>query len=352
MRVQIHPADRGGCGHYRLIWPAQALIDQGYDVVLTEEGEDSDLHAIMQRDRFGDEHIVGLAEKPDADVVVLQRPLTYQLVEMVHHLKEAGVVVVVELDDDFQNIHPRNIAWKMAHPTHNPKRNWKLLQQACQIADGVTVSTPALLHFRADAHVLPNYVPEWYTRVELGEWSDPSTIGWSGSIDTHPEDLQEVNGAVAQLVRQGHPIKIVGTGKGVHRAFGLSELTGLQASGWVGIGQYPKEMAEINVGLVPLQASKFNNAKSWLKGLEWASLGVPFVASPTAEYLRLADCYGIGKIALKAKHWPSLVNSCTADLGRQYRQSVIDNELVVEQRAFHWWNAWQEIADSSARSAA
>lgn len=350
MRVQIHPADRGGCGYYRLIWPAQALIDQGYDVVLTEEGVNSDLQALMQVDRDGNEHVVGLAELPDADVVVLQRPLSYKLVEMIYYLRQAGIVVVVELDDDFENIHPRNLAWRAAHPTHSPDRNWKLLRQGCELADGMIVSTPALRSYRTDAHVLPNYVPEFYTKVEPGEWSDPSTMGWSGSIDTHPEDLQEVQGSVARLVREGHPIKIVGTGKGVHRAFGLSQNTDLNETGWVAIDHYPAEMADINVGLVPLQASQFNNAKSWLKGLEWASLGVPFVASPTAEYLRLFNDYGIGNIASKAKHWPSLVNSCTPEMGAQFRQSVIDNELIIEQRAFHWWNAWQAIADSSVRS--
>ena len=61
-------------------------------------------------------------------------------------------------------------------------------------------------------------------------------------------------------------------------------------------GGYTSSVAELGVGLVPLLDSAFNRAKSWLKGLEYAALGVPFVASPTPEYVKLAGL-GAGLLA-------------------------------------------------------
>jgi hypothetical protein len=40
----------------------------------------------------------------------------------------------------------------------------------------------------------------------------------------------------------------------------------------------------IHVGLVPLTRGPFNEAKSYLKGLEYAAAGIPFIATPTEEY--------------------------------------------------------------------
>lgn len=40
-----------------------------------------------------------------------------------------------------------------------------------------------------------------------------------------------------------------------------------------------------------------------IKGLEYAAAGIPFVASPLPEYVRLRDQFGIGRIASNSKEW-------------------------------------------------
>ena len=72
MRVSIHPADLGGCGYYRLIWPGNALEAQGYAVSV----EYDQTYNMVWRNTVQGPSVVGLFNKPDADVVVLQRPLT------------------------------------------------------------------------------------------------------------------------------------------------------------------------------------------------------------------------------------------------------------------------------------
>ncbi len=34
MRTYVFPADMTGCGFYRMIWPAEALIGRGHDVTI------------------------------------------------------------------------------------------------------------------------------------------------------------------------------------------------------------------------------------------------------------------------------------------------------------------------------
>ena len=58
----------------------------------------------------------------------------------------------------------------------------------------------------------------------------------------------------------------------------------------------------IDIGIVPLEKVSFNEAKSGLKGMEYAFTGIPFVATDTEEYKRLvAD--GAGNLARRNRDW-------------------------------------------------
>src|SRR5690606_32644218 len=143
-------------------------------------------------------------------------------------------------------------SFRSVHPRHNPATNREHLARACRVADLVTVTTPTLAR-RYGAHgrvaVLPNMVPAAYLEVAGG--GDGATIGWTGSLTTHPTDLQVTRGAVARAAEAtGAHVRVVGTGVGVADALGLSEPP--EATGWIDIGDYPTEMAKVDVGIVPL----------------------------------------------------------------------------------------------------
>lgn len=345
MRIHVYPGDRGGCGHYRMIWPAQAAIDQGHDVHLfLPDTEEAQIRAKMRRMEHG-EVVVGV-DPPECDVAVFQRPLDKALAETIPFLQEAGIGVVVEIDDDFHAVDPRNIAWsntvgKVKNTTH--KNN---LARACSVADVVTMTTPALARRYGGERsvIIPNYVPERYLSIPQSPLYDFARVGWSGSIETHPNDLQEMGGAIPRLLRERlMEFRVVGTGVGVASRVGIPADYEMPTTGWVDLQDYPDYMADIDVGLVPLQLNPFNEAKSWLKGLEFAALGSPFVASPTEPYRNLFEQYGIGAIARKSKHWYGAIKSQMDDpveLGQEYRHKVDLNDLVIERRVQEWVDAW------------
>lgn len=339
MRILVLPADKGGCGHYRMIWPAEALAS--HDVTLSH---DHTFQAFWQPSVIGPHQMVGLAEPVDADVVVMQRPLHRHKYQLISVLQAQGIAVVVEVDDDFHSIHPLNVAWKGTSPLHDPESNRDWLMKSCQQADLVTVTTPALAE-RYGAHgrvrVLPNYVPEHYLAVEKPE-HDGVIVGWSGSVATHPKDLDVTQGAVAEVV-DGHSFFVVGTGKHVQERLGLKETP--RACGWVPIEDYPNALSCMDVGIVPLAPHAFNEAKSWLKGLEMAAVGVPFIASSTGPYRELRDL-GIGVLAENRDEWKSKLNALVRfpalreECAQAWRE--VARGMTIEAHAEDWLEAWED----------
>jgi glycosyltransferase involved in cell wall biosynthesis len=377
MKVQLHAADLGGCGHYRLIWPGSAAYYAGEDVdVVTPEDPRSVFD--VEVDPFaptpdGRPHMIAIKNPPEADVVVLQRPLTRELLEVLRLLQSSGYAVVVEVDDDFESIDPANVAYRTVHPTYSPNRNYRYLAQACREADLVTVTTPALAarygrHGRV--RIIPNMVPSSYLHV-LPNTHEGIRVGWSGTIDTHPRDLQVTRGAVARALRRhGLTFHLIGSGR-VRRPMpdGTEEEvtdvrilrnlnigdgeTFAHTGGWLPLEKYPMAMAELDVGLVPLELSAFNQAKSYLKGLEFAAVGRPFIASPTDPYLELAGL-GAGLIARKPRDWELLLDRLIVDedyrleLGAHGRRLVAAGH-VIENNLDRWLDAWSASLELAAR---
>lgn len=327
---------------YRLVWVSQALAAQGYDVTLDYDRTYRALCSDRGGDawRIGADPVVGVDIDFDADVIVFQRVLDRRRYELLCVLKEAGITVVVEIDDDFHAIHKLNAAWKGTSPLHSPESNRDWLMRACQVADLVTVTTPALAE-RYGEHgrvaILPNYVPARY--LDIAGQRDGDRIGWSGSIATHPGDLQVTGGAIAEVA--GARVAVVGTGKLVAEALKVETV---ESGGWLPIDEYPHAVARFDVGIVPLRKSAFNEAKSSLKGLEMAAVGVPFVATPTGPYRALAE-EGIGWLADSPDEWRAKVSLLIADhdlraeLGQRWRQ-VVRERFTIEQHAVDWWGAW------------
>lgn len=341
----MHPADAGGCGHYRLIFPTDALRRQGFDVTLEA---DRQYRAIFQPSPWGDK-VVGIDEELDVDVVVVQRPLHRNRVELIQSLQARGVAVVVEIDDDFHALHKRNPAWEETHPARDRDKNRDWLLRACEIADLVTVTTPALAD-RYGRHgrvrILPNYVPAWYLEVEHPSNERP-IIGWSGSTHTHPGDLEQTKGAVAHTVDVCDvDVAVVGTGEGVARALQLR--SPVRASGWLPIDVYPRGVARFDIGIVPLRRIPFNEAKSNLKMSEMAALGVAAVGSPTGPNRELV-ALGAGLLADTAQEWHDTLTRLATHEDLRLEVAGKAREVMAtrtyETNCDQWWDAWQAAAE-------
>ena len=139
---------------------------------------------------------------------------------------------------------------------------------------------------------------------------------------------------------------MIGASNGVKEQFGLSG--DVDATGPLDIKEWPYRLNELGIGIAPLADTRFNAAKSWLKPLEYAALGIPSVVSDRREYRRLNAKTGIGVIASRPRDWYRQISRLIVDAS--YRQSLgaanRDAALQMEYSkiAWRWMEAWQEAA--------
>lgn len=355
MKIKIYPADMHGCGHFRLLWPVETLRLAGLPADTAIE-----VRPPTERDlklRMEGERVVEVVDaEPDA-VYVFQRLTHSWMAQAVPLLRAAGAAVVVDIDDDLGSIHPRNPAYEAMHPRRanrwDPvkrefnRHSWLNVTHACRDATLVTVSTPALLKryaLHGRGAVLYNYLPDLY----YGQaHEDSDVIGWPASLQSHPDDPSAVGGAVARLYEDGAAFRVVADPSGVGSAFGLREdPQGLSSP--VGVGEWPAEVAKLGIGIAPLADTRFNACKSWLKPLELSALGVPWVASPRAEYERL-HAHGAGVLVDGTRRWyrelSRLRESAELRADRAGAGREVAETMRLRHHAWRWLEAWSRARD-------
>lgn len=345
MKVLSLAADEGGCGRYRMYYPAEVTRKLGVEVDVQHSVEvEASKHPVTG---FTTVHEI----KYDADVVIIQRPLDHVFTSFLKQAKRQGIATIVELDDDFESVHRKNMAYPAMFG--NPLSSARWVREACKVADLVTVSTETLGHYASHGRysVLRNCIPDSAFEGEKKTMNTANpVVGWTGTVQTHPYDLQETKGSVGKLLDgSGLRFHTVGDGGDVQRFLELSSTTPFTVSGWVDVDAYYDAMKEIDLGIVPLEISAFNQAKSALKGMEMAALGIPFVATPTREYKRL-EAYGVGKLAntpgdwsKHLKRWIDRPNEMERDAKRY--QEIVHEQFRYETNAHQWVSAWERAIE-------
>ena len=144
-------------------------------------------------------------------------------------------------------------------------------------------------------------------------------IAWQGG-SSHYRDWKECLPALQKLQAEyGDKLQFVIAGqtwKGIH-----GKLKNIEEHGWHSdIRTYPLMMRELkaDIGIIPLEDSKFNRGKSALKWLEYSALGIPTVSSNATPYKEVID---YGKTGY-------LVESTTEDWYKHIKILIEDKELA------------------------
>lgn len=102
---------------------------------------------------------------------------------------------------------------------------------------------------------------------------------------------------------------------------------------------------DIQVDGSVFMAAGFVSHNSWLKPLELAAVGVPWVASPRAEYVRLHRL-GCGVLADKPSRWYRLLRDLAANPAMRDELSAAGREVAsrwtVEGNAWRWAQVWED----------
>lgn len=333
MRAHLFPADDSACRTYRLLHPAAAVEAAGATVAIEEP--------VWPKHKGYDE-VPEHFEPGDAEVLVAHRPTFTAMADELYRLRAEGRALVIDVDDDL-DLMPRL-------PARYLDAQSAVLREVCERADLVTC-TSAALAAKYGAHgrtrIVRNGIPA--ALLEQPRASDGRTLGWAGLASGHVGDLPVTVPAVPEvLASEGWRFKLIGPAEDVRVQLALTEP--VDATGSVTLERYQAELGTLDVGIVPLAANHFNECKSALKGLEYASRGVPFVASPAAEYMRLHD-EGVGLLANTPREWYSGLRDLMRDESLRLEHAQRGREIVAEKhtyetRAGEWLDAWEQAIEN------
>ena len=287
------PPIPGGCAWYRCYLPMHVIGGVLGEPLWTPEWG----FGVKQSDQglFGNKTVMLK--------LVMDRSTPHQMREA----KKIGQKIIVDVDDFYEGIPETNRAFELTDPEKNPNTNRKFYTEVIEEADLVTVSTPFLLEHHSKTH--PNVV-----MVRNGVYPDmfeqrrhtpaKPVIGWIGAVPFRGGDLEIMQDFLPAFLEE-HDLMFHHSGY-MPDAPSLAEIVGIPEhrftqSPIVNMLDYGTQF-NFDIGVVPLSNIPFNEAKSTIKGLEYAASNIPFVASDLPEYRSLSGM-GVGRVASTSEEW-------------------------------------------------
>ena len=298
----------------------------------------------------------------DVDFVVVQRDFP-QFIDLflfvLNETRNRQIPLVYEIDDLLFYL-PEN------HPLQrdeNYSKNFIPMLIAISRADLVTVSTEPLgqylKQFNSNVQVMPNYLDDalWeFQPVKEKTQNDfPVVIGYIGG-STHQSDISMIANALIRIKSQFEK-------KVLFKFFGAEPpqaLTSRINMDWQPIiadyGDYAKAFRYQNIDILisPLEENLFNQSKSWLKYLEYSTLGVPGVFSSGKPYDDIVDHEKTGFLAASEDDWVRCLAALieTPELRARIAanaQELVRKNFLLSDHAVEWADAYGKIGDVSAK---
>ena len=347
----------GGAGHYRCGLPAKYLAEMGHETFLgrpvllgVESG--SPRFAVADIGSEPDVEVTPDMIHDDLDVVVFQRMMHADfLADIVEYGPKTGQFIVNDVDDHFWALDKRNAAYKMTNSSERPMENTRIYLDILRASDLVTTSTSYLadaLHKRGcrNVEVVRNGVDmeAGWLPTDLG--CDQPTVGWAGALPWRSGDIESVRSPLRRLEARGvrfhHSGHLDSCGTFAEAA-GLADGS-VSRSPMVPADGIPRLYHYFEVGLIPLNDIPFNWAKSFVKGLEMAAAGIPFVAGASPEYRALA-ADGVGLVAESDSQWFKLLKALWSSEGFRRERAESDaaglSGHTMKVRAQDWESVLQ-----------
>lgn len=330
--VLFIPAGVTASGYYRAMIPSDLMYEGGRCIAHWTSSID-------------------LAKAMRYDILWVQLITSPILIEIVRKAQENGVRIVYDIDDRLDSVPVDNQAISVYG---DPAKQAEILEMI-RLADLVTVSTePLAEHIRSkgarEVRVLPNRLTANVIPRRHPPNKALTRILWAGS-PTHKRDLAIVAPALRTILKRG-------AGKVRFTCFGerLPEALA-DCYDWIDLKDpvdfefYHDAIATIaaDFAIAPLERNAFNDSKSAIKALEYASAGYPMLLSPVGEYpVVVAD--GLPAQLVADDEWPAALDAMLArtreerdEMGKACLKWVIENRCIGMTKASHWADAVIEL---------
>ncbi len=344
----VKPLQPNGCAWYRCYLPMKELSKNGWETGIGVPG-------------FNPEHGLGILI-PDQkaihgwEIVVLKLIMLERVVEQVAVAKELGQKIVVDIDDHMEGLEETNLAYKTTHPDANPKNNREHYIAIMDQADALITSTPFLFDFYKNKYPeKPIYLIR--NGIDVDRWPTHNdhkgrlpTFGWVGATPWRSGDLEILRPYFGQFLRTRHlKFHHAGAIKNAPKSYvqaGIDPKISSEEPMKTMLGVPELYSRKIDVGIVPLRDVPFNHAKSYLKGMEYAAAGVPFIASALPEYKLLEDG-GVGRTASTPQEWIGHMEELLdPKVRKEEKEKNLENlrsKFSMTQRGLEWAEVLEKI---------
>lgn len=347
--VGTQPLQPNGCAWYRCLLPMRELEKHGWRVG-------------MGLPHFDKNHGFGMILAKDKtvhgwDVLVLKLIMRKEIANAMPIAKALGQKIVVDIDDFFDGLDESNQAHAVTDPRRNSDNNTDHYNSIIAQADAIITSTPFLYEYYSKKYknvfLVRNGIDisRWHKRQDRAR--NRPTIGWVGATPWRSRDLETLNPWIGSYIEKNnllfHHSGHLSNGSPFARDQLKINKKYCSETSLCPINQYPKLFLNMDIGLVPLNNVPFNHAKSYIKGLEYAAAGVPFVASNAPEYKFLADA-GLGRVANNQEEWKYHL---TELLDPQIRKDEVEvnyevlmDQFTMAQTGLDWHETMKYILES------
>lgn len=317
--------DGGACGYYRVRLPFEWLNRAGH--LMTHTDYTQNVHPSMQ----------------GARIVVGQRIGGQDIDALWWNLRQAGVKLVWETDDDLWSMDESNPARLQIT---DMTRYW--MKSAMSNAHLVTTTVPhlaeAMRQFNPNVTVIPNAIDPALLTTERRR-SERLTVGWAGG-SSHHDDFRSVVGALRTVTDHRGDLDFHSVGVDYGKDFGLyrNRHTGWRAS----MLDYYSGI-DFDIGIAPLLDTRFTRSKSPIKAIEYNALGIPVIASNVGPYRDYVVDGVNGFLCDTEAEWVDRLNLLISDSGLRESMSVQARQVArlhtIDQTAPLWEAAFRTLEE-------
>jgi glycosyltransferase involved in cell wall biosynthesis len=269
----------------------------------------------------------------NARAVILHR-VAYDgyVARLLDQLRSRGALIVLDADDFLYD--PAIMRWIDSPDFQDPVRaglyRKELLRHRATLdhCDAITVSTASLAHMmepfgkpvrvHRNAFSLELLALSQQAAVSRSHPADRVVLGYASGTRTHDKDFNMVQPALCEVMSRHPQVELwllgdidPGDTWGALRA----RVKTLPRVPWRNL---PERLAMLDINLAPLvPESPFNQAKSEIKFMEAALVGVPTIASPTDAFSFAVHSGENGYLASNLEEWQSAVETLVCDAAQR-----------------------------------
>jgi glycosyltransferase involved in cell wall biosynthesis len=322
LKLLGRPVQPDGCGYYRFWQPwAQLARASGHLAVIPPPGQ----HEYLPDDD----------QAAEFDLVAQQRPAGRAGVLLWRRWKAlGGPKLVYETDDDLLHADPSGL------PQLLDADRLATIRECLAMADLVTTSTEplaeALREHNGNVAVVPNHIHEGVLKMERPR-RERVTLNWAGGL-THLQDLELVRDPLREVLDQ--------TGAGMHFLgwdFSPVLRRACRFTPWQDdVWDYYKAI-DGDVGVIPLADTAFNRARTPIKALEYAALGIPVVASDIEPYRGFVVDGVTGYLARTEADWQARLTDLIHDEAARVEMGAKAKDVAREWTIQAGWRKWAGV---------